>query len=114
MEEQYGPDRTILTLAFIEKQAEKTSGKDKRKKQAETAKENSQSVKTIGNKRLILAFIAKNGSAGSASIAEYIGLSQARTRVLLSELVDDEKIKPCGNGRARKYISISAGNNIQQ
>ena len=31
VEEQYGPDRTILTLAFTEKQAEKTSGKSKTK-----------------------------------------------------------------------------------
>ena len=38
VEEQYGPDRTILTLAFTEKQAEKTSGKSKRKKQNEAAR----------------------------------------------------------------------------
>ena len=36
VEEQYGPDRTILTLAFTEKQAEKTSGKSKRKKGADS------------------------------------------------------------------------------
>ena len=35
VEEFYKPDRTILSLAFIKKQAEKTSGKSKRKKQAE-------------------------------------------------------------------------------
>lgn len=29
VEEQYGPDRSILTLAFRKKQAEKTSGKNK-------------------------------------------------------------------------------------
>ena len=32
VEEQYQPDRTILTLAFTKKQAEKTSGKSKREK----------------------------------------------------------------------------------
>lgn len=31
VDEQYGPDRTILTLAFTEKQAEKISEKNKRK-----------------------------------------------------------------------------------
>ena len=36
VEEQYDPDRTILTLVFSEKQAEKTGGKSRRKKQAET------------------------------------------------------------------------------
>lgn len=33
VEEQYNPDRTILTLAFTQKQAEKTSRKNKQKKQ---------------------------------------------------------------------------------
>ncbi len=32
VEEQYDPDRTILTLVFSEKQAEKTSGKNRRKR----------------------------------------------------------------------------------
>lgn len=32
IEEQFDPDRTILTLAFTKKQAEKTSGKSKREK----------------------------------------------------------------------------------
>ena len=36
VDELYKPDRTILTLAFSKKQA--TSGKNKRKKQAETKK----------------------------------------------------------------------------
>ena len=35
VEEQYKPDRTILTLTFTEKQAEKASRKNKQKKQAE-------------------------------------------------------------------------------
>ena len=90
VEEQYGPDRTILTLAFVKKQAEKTSG-------------NAQAAKTIDNKQSILTFIADNGSANSADLAKHIGLSQARTRVLLSELVDAEKIKPYSNGRSRRY-----------
>ena len=34
VEERYGPDRTILTLAFVEK----TSGKNKRKKRNETVR----------------------------------------------------------------------------
>ena len=32
IEEQYNPDRTILTVSFIRKQAEKTSGKNKQKR----------------------------------------------------------------------------------
>ena len=40
IEEQSNPDRTILTLAFTPKQAEKASGKNKRKKQAEKTEAN--------------------------------------------------------------------------
>ncbi|MCH5272406.1 MAG: winged helix-turn-helix transcriptional regulator, partial [Lachnospiraceae bacterium] len=81
----------------------KTSGKNKRKKQAEKTSGNAQAAKTIDNKQSILTFIADNGSANSADLAKHIGLSQARTRVLLSELVDAEKIKPYSNGRSRRY-----------
>ena len=43
VEEQYKPDRTILTLTFTEKQAEKASRKSKLKKQAEkTSRKNKQ------------------------------------------------------------------------
>ena len=37
IDEQYNPDRTILTLVFTEKQAEKTSRKNKQKKQGKIA-----------------------------------------------------------------------------
>ncbi|HBA46408.1 MAG TPA: AAA family ATPase, partial [Lachnospiraceae bacterium] len=73
------------------------------KKQAEKTKRSNQAAKTIANKQSILAYIAENGSAGSADIAEHIGLSQTRVRALLLELGDDEKIKPYGNGRSRRY-----------
>ena len=49
VEEEFNPDRTILTLSFVKKQAEKTSGKSKRKKQAEkTSRKNKQ--KRAGSK----------------------------------------------------------------
>ena len=41
IEERFDPDRTILTLEFIEKQAKKTSEENKRRKQAKkTSEEN--------------------------------------------------------------------------
>ena len=100
IEEQYGPDRTILTLAFIKKQAEKTSGK--RKKQAEKPPA-PQTAKTLENKNKILVFLEKNGSGMTSEIAKAIGLSIPRTRALLSELVVDEEITATGDGRARRY-----------
>lgn len=94
VEEQYNPDRTILTLSFAKKQAEKTSGKNKRKRQL---------LKTLENKESILSFLSTSESAKTADIAEHMGLSLARTRVLLSELADDGKIQREGKGRSCRY-----------
>lgn len=117
VEEQFGPDRTILTLFFQKKQAEKaseknkqkkqaerTSRKSKQKKQAETTSETGQAAKTLENKKKILEYLKKNGSSKATDIAEYIGLSSARTRVLLSELTNEEKVRTEGEGRSRRYF----------
>ena len=106
VEERYDPDRTILTLAFTPKQAEKTSGKNKRKKQAEKTEANGsrgKSAKTLENRVKITAFLASEESAGTGEIARYIGLSPARVRVLLSELMDEGMVQATGNGRSRRY-----------
>lgn len=108
VEEQYHPDRTILTLPFVKKQAEKTSGKNKQKKQAEKTSGNGQTVKTIENKQKIIEFLSLNGSSGTAQIAQYIGLSTARTRVLLAQLAEEERLRPEGNGKSRRYTLTSS------
>lgn len=90
VEEQYDPDRTILMLAFTKKQAEKTA-------------ESGRFIKTIENKKSIISFLETEGDSKAADIAEHLGLSPARTRVLLSELVDEGKVQVQGNGRSRRY-----------
>ena len=109
VDELYKPDRTILTLAFSKKQAasgknkrqaEKTS--DKRKKQAEKTSGNG---KTADNKQAIIEFIAQKGITKTAEIADAVGLSQPRVRVLLSELIEEDRIEAKGVGRARVYTS---------
>ena len=102
IEEQFDPDRTILTLAFTKKQAEKTSGKNKRKEQAGKT----QASKTLANKDQIVSYIKKQNGAGTSEIADRIELSTARTRVLLAELISEGRIYADGNGRARKYYVI--------
>ena len=108
IEERYDPDRTILTLAFNKKQAEKASRKNKQKKQAEKTGENSKALKTIENKKLILEFLHSQGSSKAVDIAMHIGLSSARARVILSELMADGKIQIEGNGRSRRYMLSDA------
>ena len=112
VEERYNPDRTILSLSFTKKeaekisgkkQAEKTSRKNKQKKQAEKTSSHGKAAKTGENKRLILKFLAAEGSSKAVDIAAHIGLSPARTRVLLTELADAGKVCAEGNGRLRRY-----------
>ena len=102
VEEQFNPDRTILTLSF-EKQAIKTSDKNKRQKQATKTSDNSELSKTADNKRKIIAYLEQNGIRSTADISTYIGLSAPRTRVLLAELVNEGKIKAKGDRRSRLY-----------
>ena len=76
VEENYNPDRTILTLMFVKKQAKKTS------------EENLRRNKTLDNIKMIREFLEKNGLSKTRDIAAFIGLSPSRTRVLLKEMPD--------------------------
>ena len=108
VEEQFKPDRTILTLAFSKKQADK----NKQIKQADKTSEKNKQIKqapgttqkTVENKERIVKYISQNGKSKASEIAEAIGLSQPRTRVLLSELITEGQIEANGEARARVYI----------
>lgn len=73
------PDRTILSLAFVKRQAKKTSDKK-------------QAKKTIENIKKIRAYLEINGESKTSDIADYLALSPARTRVLLNVMDDVETI----------------------
>lgn len=91
VEEFYNPDRTRLSLEFVEKQATKTSDKSKRQKQA---------AKTEENYMLIKEYLRQNGLSKTNDIAKYIGLSPARTRVILTEMPE---VVHEGANKNRKY-----------
>ena len=104
IEERFDPDRTILTLEFVEKQVRKASEKSKRRKQAkktsEENKQRKQAKKTSGNIAKIYEYLAQHGEAKANEIADYIGLSPARTRAIISEMENIERI---GTNTNRKY-----------
>ena len=102
IEEQYSPDRTILTLPMI-KQAKKASEKSKRKKQAKKASELKESSKTKANKEKILEYLRKNGVSKTSEIAGCLELSEARTRVLLKDLIDQGKVASQGSTKKKEY-----------
>lgn len=78
IEERFDQDRTVLSLAFVKKQAKKT-------------KQNIEKIRS---------YLAQNGESRTSDIAEYIDLSSARTRVLLSEM---EEVEPIGGNSNRTY-----------
>ena len=97
IEERFDPDRTVLSLSFKKKQAIKTSDK----KQAIKTSDKKVSNKTAEKMKMIRAYLTANGPSKTVDIAEYIGLSPARTRAILSEMPE---IKFKGENRNRIYF----------
>ena len=100
IEERYGDaSRTSLTLSFVKKQAKKTSEKNKRNKTSEIK----QAKKTLQNKEKIGVFLEHNGSSKTSEIAKMLGLSEARTRALLKEMVSEGSITTSGGTKKKVY-----------
>ncbi len=99
VDEQYSPDRTILTLPLV-KQAKKASEKNKRKKTSELK----QTKKTLENKEKILSYLSQADAAKTSEIAGRLELSEARVRVLLKELADEGMIESRGKTKKKEYF----------
>ncbi len=93
IEEQFDPDRILITLSLEKKQAIKASGKA-----GENAFRNY--TKTAQNQQRILDYLKDNGRSSCSEIANYIGLSASRTRVILSSM---KGIEALGENRNRIY-----------
>ena len=105
IEERYGDAaRTCLLLSFAEKQAKKTSEKNKRKKQAKKTSEKKQAKKTSENKAVILKYIEQNGISKTKEISQLLKLSEARTRTILRELVSEGKLATNGETKGKVYF----------
>lgn len=94
--ESFDPDRTSLILKFIKKQANKTSDK----KQANKTSDKKQANKTDKNMEKIRLYLQEHETAKTRDIAELLGLSVARARVVLSDMNDVEAL---GTNRNRTY-----------
>ena len=100
IEERFDPDRTILTLEFVEKQAKKINEENKRRKQAKKTSEENRRRKTSNHIAKIYEYLTQYGEGKTNDIAAYIGLSASRTRAILSEL---DNIEIIGTNTNRKY-----------
>ena len=96
IEERFDPDRTILTLEFVKKQATKTGDK----KQAIKTNNKKQATKTNENVAKIYEYLLQFGEAETKDIADFLGLSAQRTRVILATM---DAIERTGANKNRKY-----------
>ena len=97
VEESYNPDRTRLSLEFVKKQTIKTNDK----KQTIKTNDKKQTTKTESHREIIREFLTQTELASARDIAEIIGLSAERTRVILSKMDD---VEPVGENRNRMYM----------
>ncbi len=80
----------------MKKEVEKASDK----KQAKKISDKKQAKKTSDNIQKIKGYLCEYGESTTNEIAEYLGLSSARTRALLKSIED---IEPIGGNRNRVY-----------
>lgn len=96
-EEEYGPDRTILTLPLSEESAEK----NRQIKSTDTYFV--QPGKSERSKADIVEYLTENGLSKSADIAAGVGLSVSRTNEHLKELANEKRVISTGKARATRY-----------
>lgn len=91
IEERFDPDRTVLSLEFKKVSDKKQAIKTSNKKQA---------IKTSDNMVKIRSYLQEKSQAKASDIADFIGLSTARTRAIIAIMDDVEGI---GANRGRTY-----------
>ena len=93
IEERFDPDRTVLTLSFVKKVAEKSA----RKKVTE---------KTQAHYDAILAFMNTDVWYKASDLADVLGIKETRTKELLRSLVEDGLLTDNGVIKGRKYKKV--------
>lgn len=99
-EEEFGPDRTVLTLPLS--RFESTGRIDRENRPEESTGRFVGHVDRSIEER-ILEFLGERTSAKSAEVSAEIGLGKSRTNELLRLLVDSGRVVAEGSARARTY-----------
>lgn len=104
IEERFDPDRTILSLFFIKKQEKKkVPEKSTRKKVPEKNARKKVTKKTQEQYEKILAFMKPNTWYKAAELVDVVGVKESRTKILLRELVAEEKLEDDGATKGKRY-----------
>ena len=93
IEEEFDPDRTLLILSLEKKQAIKISDNSQDSSTPKTKK-------TLENQKKILEYLKDHGRSKCSEIAVFLGLSEARTRAIITDIPE---IEIMGSNRNRTY-----------
>ena len=94
LEEQFNPDRTILSLVLSQA---------KNKKVAIKSSDKEKLAISDTQKQKIIDFITDNKVCKTKALSELLGVTQARVRVLLSQLIADGYVVSEGENKNRTY-----------
>ena len=92
IEEQFDPDRTVLSLPLEQKQTIKVTDTFPKAK--------TKSKRTLENQQKIIEYLKENGRSKCSDIAKYLELSEARTRAIIATMAN---IEPMGSNKNRTY-----------
>ena len=92
--ESFEPDRITLSL---------TLGESSDKKQAIKTSDKKQATKTVAYREAIVAYLTENVSAKCSVLSALIGISDSRTRAVLSKMIEDNILVAEGENRNRIY-----------
>ena len=98
--EQYGPDRTILKLSFVEKVAIKNGDKKVAIKNGDKKKVSKKTERQI---KTILNHMEAGKEYKTSEISIVLGVKESRARLLINKLVKKGKIEAIGKNKGRKY-----------
>lgn len=101
VEEQYGPDRTILTLPLVKKAPIKSTDK---KAPIKSADKKAPTTKMLIQIEHILEYMQKGKEYKATEIGEVLDLKESRTKEILRYMVSERMINTIGNNRNRRYI----------
>ena len=92
--ESFEPDRITLSL---------TLGETSDKKQATKSSDRKRTIKTIVYRESIVAYLTENVSAKCSELSALVGISDSRTRAVLSKMIEDNILVTEGENRNRVY-----------
>lgn len=101
IEERFDPDRTVLSLSFVKKQAKKSGEKKVTKKTEEKY-------------NAILSTMQPNEWYKASEFEDIVGVKESRTKVLLKDLMEQGLIESKGSTKGKMYTLKTRENTIEK